>query len=73
LVVCERLKSCPDTKHYSRGYPNSAAARFMLYGRLPPRISDELSRKDLHYFEFLLRGRHITREADYSVGLVAVR
>jgi hypothetical protein len=45
----------------------------MLYGRLPPRISEELSRKDLHYFEFLLRGRHITGEADYSVGLVAVR
>jgi hypothetical protein len=27
----------------------------------------------LHYFEFLLRGRHITGEADYSVELVAVR
>lgn len=52
---------------------NDAAARFLLHGRLPPRISEELSRKDLHYFEFLLRGRHIAGEADYSVELVAVR
>jgi hypothetical protein len=52
---------------------NDAAARFLLHGRLPPGISAELSRKDLHYFEFLLRGRHITGEADYSVELVAVR
>jgi hypothetical protein len=52
---------------------NDAAARFLLHGRLPPGISAELSRKDLHYFEFLLRGRHTTGEADDAVELVAVR
>lgn len=36
-------------------------------------ISAELSHKDLRYFEFLLRGRHITGEADYAVELVAVK
>jgi hypothetical protein len=52
---------------------NDAAARFLLHGRLPPGIAEEPSRKDLHYFEFLLRGRQITGEADYSVELVTVR
>lgn len=52
---------------------NDAAARFLLHGRLSPGISSELSRKDLHDFEFLLRGRHIAGEADYSVEVVAIR
>jgi hypothetical protein len=52
---------------------NEAASRFLLHGGLPPAISSELSRKDLHYFEFLLCGEHIVGEADYAVELVAVR
>ncbi|MGC2402815.1 MAG: hypothetical protein WA510_23685 [Acidobacteriaceae bacterium] len=52
---------------------NDAATRLLLHGRLPPAISAELQRPDLHDFEFLLRGRHIAGEADYSVEVVAVR
>ncbi len=52
---------------------NDAASRFLLHGRLPPAMSSELSRKDLQYFELLLRGRHIMGEADYSVESVALR
>jgi hypothetical protein len=52
---------------------NDAASRFLLHGGLPAAISSELSRKDLQYFELLLRGRHIVGEADYSVEVVAVR
>jgi hypothetical protein len=52
---------------------NDAASRFLLHGGLPPAISSKLSRKDLQYFELLLRGRHLVGEADYSVDVVAVR
>jgi hypothetical protein len=52
---------------------NDAAARFLLHGRLPAAMTSVLSRKDMHDFEFLLRGRHIDKEADYSVDLVALR
>ena len=52
---------------------NEAASRFLLHGRLPPAISSELSRKDQHYFEFLLCGKHMIGEADNAVELVAYR
>jgi hypothetical protein len=52
---------------------NDAATRWLLHGRLPPAMSEELARPDLHDFEFLLRGRHMAGEADYSVEMVAVR
>jgi hypothetical protein len=52
---------------------NDAAARWLLHGQLPPAISAELKRPDLEAFEFLLRGRHIAGEADYSVEMVATR
>jgi hypothetical protein len=52
---------------------NEAAARFMLHGRLPTEITSILSRKDVHKFEFFLRGKHLDGEDDDSFELVAYR
>jgi len=52
---------------------NEAAARFMLHGRLPTEITSILNRKDVHKFEFFLRGKHLDGEDDDSFELVAYR
>jgi hypothetical protein len=52
---------------------NEAAARFLLHGRLPKEMSSVLDRKDIHNFEFFLRGEHLAGEADNSFELVALR
>lgn len=52
---------------------NDAATRFLLYGRLPTEITSVLNRKDLHKFEFFLRGKHLGGEDDDSFELVAQR
>jgi hypothetical protein len=50
-----------------------SAAHFLLHGELPPEIVTLLNRKDLHYFEIFLRGRHLAGQADDSFELVTVR
>jgi hypothetical protein len=52
---------------------NEAAARFLLHGMLPKEVSSVLDRKDIHNFEFFLRGKHMAGEADNSFELVALR
>jgi hypothetical protein len=50
-----------------------SAANFLLNGKLPPEIVALLNRKDLHYFEIFLRGRHLAGQADDSFELVTMR
>jgi hypothetical protein len=50
-----------------------SSANFLLNGQLPPEIVALLNRKDLHYFEIFLRGRHLAGQADDSFELVTVR
>jgi hypothetical protein len=50
-----------------------SAANFLLNGKLPPEIVALLNRKDLHYFEIFLRGRHLEGQADDSFELVTMR
>jgi hypothetical protein len=50
-----------------------SAANFLLSGKLPPEIVALLNRKDLHYFEIFLRGRHLAGQADDSFELVTMR
>jgi hypothetical protein len=52
---------------------SEAAARFLLHGKLPPEIVSVLERKNLTYFEFFLRGRHLKNESDDTFELVATR
>jgi hypothetical protein len=52
---------------------SEAAARFLLHGTLPPQVVSLLARKDLSYFELLLRGRHVAQEADDDFELVTIR
>jgi hypothetical protein len=50
-----------------------SSANFLLNGKLPPEIAALLNRKDLHYFEIFLRGRHLAGQADDSFELVTMR
>jgi hypothetical protein len=52
---------------------SEAATKFFLHGDLPKEITSVLDQKDLHYFEFFLRGRHLPGQADDSFELVAIR
>jgi hypothetical protein len=52
---------------------SEAATRFLLHGKLPPEIVSVLERKNLTYFEFFLRGRHLKNESDDAFELVATR
>jgi hypothetical protein len=52
---------------------SEAATRFLLHGKLPPEIVSVLERKNLTYFEFFLRGRHLKNESDDTFELVATR
>lgn len=57
----------------SDGQATDAAARFLLRGTVPDKIRSEMDRKDMAYFELLLRGIHIGGEAEDNFELVASR
>lgn len=52
---------------------NEAAARLLIHGRLPAPVSALFQQSDLHYFEILLRGKHMEGESDDSFEVVAFR
>jgi hypothetical protein len=52
---------------------NESAARFLLHGKLPSAIEDQLTRKDFSGLEIFLRGAHLDSEANNTFEMVAYR
>ncbi len=52
---------------------SEAATQYLLHGKLAPEITKLLSRKDLLYFEILLKGTHVGQEAEDTMDVIAIR
>jgi hypothetical protein len=52
---------------------NEAAGNLILHGKLPPKVSALLARKEPRSFELFLRGRHITGESEDALEVLSVR
>jgi hypothetical protein len=52
---------------------NEAAVRFLLHGKLPQTVHDELDRKDFNGVEIFLRGSHLDGESNDQFEIVAFR
>ena len=52
---------------------NEAAVRFVLEGKFPKAIQDELHRKDFHGMEILLKGSHLDGESNDRFEIVTFR
>jgi len=52
---------------------NESATRFLLHGKLPAAIEDQLTRKDFNGLEIFLRGAHLDSESNDKFEIVAYR